>query len=339
MHSSIFSLLSFLFCTTLIIFSCAQKITPNKNPDYNDTINRQFWSVDWSPDDRFIAVAGVDSMLRIYYAKNLKLYKYFPIDTWIHVVKWHPDGKTLAIATLYEYVFILNIKSGEVKQLKSEGGSRAIGWNYNGEFLAVGDLDGQIQIWNQHGTLVHEIAKEYNPDFVGRSYLALDWHPSKNIFVATNNQISIFDNSGKELLQLEHKNKEAIVLCAEWHPSGEFFVIGDYGHNWDGENVPSLLHFWTEDGKYIKSVTGSKAEYRNISFNPQGTLLATASDVLMIWNEDGTLLYESKSDNTNYLWGIDWDSKGDKIVTVSRFKTIAIWDLNANLLKRIDLMK
>jgi hypothetical protein len=49
------------------------------------------------------------------------------------------------------------------------------------------------------------------------------------------------------------------------------------------------------------------------------------------------LRHQSNPDSTNYLWAIDWNKGGNKIVTGSRYRTIAVWDSTANLLKRIDV--
>src|SRR5690606_38336928 len=108
---------------------------------------------------------------------------------------------------------------------------------------------------------------------------------------------------GTVLKVMEHKNPSAIILNTSWHPSGLFFVIGDYGYNLEGENVPSLLHFWSKEGTYIRSVSGNKAEIRNLSWNHQGTRLATASDLLRIWTETGELIHEGIQDSNNKLWG------------------------------------
>jgi WD40 repeat protein len=337
----------FAFLTILTLFSCSNKMSPVGKPVYNDSTYRQFWSVDWSPDDQFIAAAGVDSTVRVYFANTLKLFKSFTINNYIHSVEWNPDGGILAIATLSDYVQYLNIKTGKITKLDNSlgpnhlpdgNGARAIGWNQSGDILAVGGLDGIIKIWDKQGNLLKYIDK-YKPETDFVSYLALDWHPSKNMFVAANFEIQLFDSAFNEVKVMDHVNKAAIILCADWHPSGDFFVIGDYGHNWEGENVPSLLHFWSSDGQLIKSVRGSKGEYRNIDWNKTGDLLSTASDKLRLWTRDGELLYESPSDGSNYLWGVSWNKKGTKIVTASRHRTIAIWDSTAKLLKRIDAVK
>ncbi len=336
-----------IICCILFIFSfsCTNKIPLDGKRVYNVSVNQQFWSAEWSPDDKLIAVGGVDSMVRIYHADNLKLFKSFSIPSWIHIIKWNPDGNLLAIATSTQYVQLLDINSGEVKGLDntigpnhSGNGSRGIGWNYTGDLLAVGGFDGVIKIWDKKGSLLKYVDKyPQGTNFV--TYLGLDWHPFKNIFTAGNFEIQVYDSACRELKVMQHANKEAIILCIQWHPSGDFFVIGDYGYNSEGKNVPSLLHFWSPDGQLYKSIPGSKGEYRNIDWNSNGSLLATASDVLRIWSKDGKLLHEGPSDATNYLWGISWNKKGTRIVTSSRHRTIALWDSTARLIKRIDVIK
>lgn len=339
---------AFLIITVASLISCSNKFSQKTRAVYNDSVYQQFWTIDWSPDDRFIAVAGVDSIVRIYFANSLRLFKSFPIQNYIHAVKWNTDGNLLAVATLSDYVQFLNITTGEIIKLNNQlginrsangNGARAIAWNHTGDMLAVGGLDGVIKTWNKQGRLLKFYEKKYVPATDFAAYLAIDWHPFKNVFVAANFEIQLYDSTCTELKAMEHANKQAIILCAKWHPSGNFFIIGDYGHNWEGENVPSLLHFWSSAGQLLKSVSGSKGEYRNIDWNSSGTLLATASDVLRIWDKDGNLLHEGPYDGTNYLWGISWNNKNAKIATSSRHRSVAIWDSTATLLKRIDVVK
>lgn len=337
-----FSFLLFGF-VLLGIISCSNRIVPPNTTTYDDSINQQFWTAVWSPDNQLIAVAGVDSTVRIFHAGNLRLYKSYYIPDWIHVLKWNNDNKTLAVATLNEYVMLIDIKSDRFVRYSnligphhSGNGSRAMDWNYQGNLLAVGGLDGVIKVWDKNGNLLKYMDK-YPPGTEFTSYYALDWHPYKDEFIACNFEIHLLDRDCNELLQMEHTHKEAIMLCVKWHPSGDFFVIGDYGHNWEGENVPSLLHFWSSTGQHIKSISGSTGPYRNIDWNHNGKLLATASDVLRVWSAEGELLHEGPGDGTNYLWGISWNKHGNQIVTSSQHKSIALWNKNAELIKRIDV--
>jgi WD40 repeat protein len=318
-----------------LLHACSGRMSPSAKHVYNDTVYQQFWTADWSADGKHIAIGGVDSMLRIYSAHNMRLLHSYPLNSWIHSAKWHPNHSRLAIATL-DGVTILNLRDGSVKKLKLKTGTRAIGWNRDGQLLAIGDLNGMVHIADESGELINSVNNKYGPEQVGTAFTSLDWHPERNIFIATNFEIGKFDSSGRRLSSMEHKNN-ALMLAVDWHPSGKFFVIGDYGHNWSGENVPSLLHFWSEDEKYLKGIPGSKGEIRNIAFNKDGSLLATASDVLRIWKSSGELIYEGKYDSSNYLWGISWNPRSNRIVTSSRHKTVALWNDKAKLLKRIQV--
>ena len=94
-----------------------------------------------------------------------------------------------------------------------------------------------------------------------------------------------------------------------------------------------MLQFWKEDGTLIKSLSGSKAEYRNIRWNKDGSLLATASDALRLWSKDGQIIYTGKTEDL--LWGIDWNSKNENIVSTSAKGNISIWTNKAILVKAI----
>ena len=94
------------------------------------------------------------------------------------------------------------------------------------------------------------------------------------------------------------------------------------------------MQFWKEDGTLIKEMKGSKAEYRNIRWNKDGTVLATASDALRLWSKNGELIDSAK---TGYnLWGISWDLAGSLIVTTSFGSHIDLWTDKARLLKAIE---
>ena len=136
------------------------------------------------------------------------------------------------------------------------------------------------------------------------SYFSIGWHPGKNIIAVSGDDIRIMDTMGTTLKVIRHRKEQTGVLTINWHPSGEFFATGDYGHYKEG--IKSIIQFWKPDGTLTKTLYGSKAEYRNIRWNKSGTLLASASDALRIWNTNGKLVCIGKS--KDLLWGLDWNS-------------------------------
>ena len=113
------------------------------------------------------------------------------------------------------------------------------------------------------------------------------------------------------LKSIKYRQEEVLLLSIAWHKSGSFFVTGDYGD----EKDKSLLQYWDEQGNLLKSIDISKGEYRNLSWNPEGSRLATASDALRIWDNKGNLI--SKGNSKDYLWGVSWNEQGNKIITSS----------------------
>lgn len=297
-----------------------------------NTIEKQIlWTTDWSPNGKFIAIGGNIDSLKIYEAKNLKLYKSFAIKGTITRVKWHPNKNIIAVATQIsdDKAMLLNLDTNSRTELNgiSPDGARGIDWNYNGEFLAVADNDGQIALFDGKGELIRKFANENNST---KGITAIDWHPSKNIFVTVSDKIRILSIEGNLLKTIKHREEDVLLLSVAWHKSGKFFVTGDYGY----DDYKSLLQYWDEQGNLIKSNDFSVGEYRNLTWNSKGNRLASASDALRIWDEKGNLISEGKS--KEYLWGISWNKNGKKIITSSIAQTISVWNKNGELLMNLE---
>ena len=291
------------------------------------------WTVDISYDDRYIALGGDDSLLRIF-TNDLTPYKTINANGMIRAVHWNPKENLLAVSSRNN-IWIFNPGTGEEVKLEGDhNGSRTIAWNYNGELLGAAAGSGKIWIWNKNGKLLKTIQKTTDglPD--KKDFLGMDWHPSKNILTTVGDEIRIFDTTGQQINVFKHRPQRAGLLTVKWHPSGNFFVTGDYGH--PNEGIPTLLQFWQPDGKLIKEWNESKKEFRNIRWNKDGSRLATGSDALRIWTKDGQLLHTGKPEGNNVLWGVDWVSDSKKIITVSfDSRNIQLWDNKAKLLKTI----
>lgn len=312
---------SLFFKITLLLFIF------NSSLFAQNTNKRQIlWTADWSPNGEYIAIGGNIDSLKIYYAKSLKLHKSFTIKGTITRVKWHPNKNVIAIATQIseDKSILLNLDTNSKIELNgiSPEGARGIDWNNNGEFLAVADNDGQITLFNDKGELIKKFANENNST---KGITAIDWHPIKNIFVTVSDKIRILSIEGNLLKTIKHREEDVLLLSVAWHKSGKFFVTGDYGY----DDYKSLLQYWDEEGNLIKSNNISEGEYRNLSWNPKGNRLASASDALRIWDENGNLISEGKS--KEYLWGISWNKNGKKIITTSALQTISLWNQKAEL--------
>ncbi|MEM9986195.1 MAG: hypothetical protein AAF804_13975 [Bacteroidota bacterium] len=292
-----------------------------------------FWSVDWHPQKDKVVVGGSnDTYLKVFSSNDFQAIKHYPYRGTITKSKWHPTQNKLAISVQdgKSNSAILNLDNDQFKSLDSisPAGARAIGWNASGDVLAVGDYEGFLILFDAKGNYLKRINTQQ------RSIIGLDWHPDENLIVAVGEDITLYDYESDSLKQIEDRAEEieVLMLCVAWHPSGKFFVTGDYGDF--GYGYPPLLQYWSYDGHRIKAIEESKAELRNIKWSANGELLATASEKIRLWNEAGELVAEEASQDL--LWGIDWNEDDSKLVTTDVNKNIIFWDANLNKLAELQ---
>jgi WD40 repeat protein len=298
-------------------------------PGLSQTKPTFIWTTEWSNDGKYVALGGDDSTIWVYTAENYSLYRSFKLNDNVRCISWHPKEPLLAIATS-NGVSMLSLQNRQVTAWPGLVGGRALAWNPTGELLALADGNGVLQIVNRNGRVLRSI-KKYN----NNCYFSVDWHPTKPVIVTGGDEILVFDTTGKQLAFIKHRNVPTGVLAVKWHPSGEFFASGDYGH--EKEGIPNLLQFWKADGTLIKEIRGvSKSEFRNIRWNHTGTLLATASDVLRTWDKDGRLVSTGPRQGDN-LWGVAWSRDDSRIIT-GTFGTgsVKLWSSKASLIRDIN---
>ena len=316
--------LRFVLATILIILSLKENLLGQ-----DQDISKILWTANWSSDGKYIAIGGVDKKIRIFSGESFDLVKVFENNTEIQRMSWHPYSNLLAIAAVGDGSKLIDVERDSVIQFKGDKrfGSRAIAWNYTGDLLANADYEGEITIWTKYGELIRTIKKENTI-----SNVAIDWHPNKNEFIVLSELVRIYDSEGNLLEKFKHRKEDVLMLCVKWHRTGKYFVLGDYGDK--ENNYKPLLQYWKSNGTLIKEINISKAEYRNISWTKEGNKLATASDNLRVWDNDGNLIADGLSEDK--LWGVDWSSDGKFIITSSHNGHIKLWDNKAKLIRELD---
>lgn len=326
--------ITFIILLVSVLWGCQQP-PKEESQHVKETEQWFFWSVDWHPNkDQFVVGGSNDTFLKLFSTNNfqpIKSYSYENKGT-ITKTKWHPSQNKLAISVQdgKSNSTILNLDKDEIIELDTitNDGARAIGWNYSGELLAIGDYEGFLTIFDAEGKFLKQINTNQ------KAIIGLDWHPSENLIVAVGEKITWYHYDTDSIKQINDRSEEieVLMLCVAWHPNGKLFVTGDYG---DFEyHYPPLLQYWTYDGQRIKSIEESKAEFRNMKWSNDGELLATASEKVRLWNKDGDLLAETPTENL--LWGIDWNEDASKLVVTDEKRKIIFWDRNLNRLNEIQ---
>ena len=289
------------------------------------------WSVDWSADGKCFAVGGAWDAL--FDAKSNARLKAPGLETARPLSKlvWHPQKNLLALSGGREgSTMIYDPATDRGIPLKTAEGTRGIAWNSTGELLATSGNRGELQIWKADGTLLHTTRPEKAKGMTG-----VAWHPKEDKIVTVGEFIRIHDGQGNITKQVRHRpatKAPVLLLCVEWHPSGEFFVVGDYGDTNTGD-LPAL-QFWSADGRLLKTMEIKEGgPIRNVSWNRDGNLLACASHALLIWSKEGELRHTGKS--PDLLWGVRWDRAGERILTSSHLGRVTLWTAKGEVAERV----
>ena len=175
------------------------------------------WDVDWSSNGDVLATGGNHDRLTFLGTDSLSILNTMPLPKTITNLEFHPSNSTIAVsyqltekpAFIYDTITHRKINL----RAKNKNGSRGMAWSPNGQFLAVGDNDGLLTIYNIDGKLLS--THEVDP----KAITGLDWHPTKNQLVTIGSQISIVYLDAFELVTVTPRDNEVLMLCVDWHPS------------------------------------------------------------------------------------------------------------------------
>lgn len=265
---------------------------------YNDDLDWDIYSVDWSFDDTYLAVAyqsGSIYELEIYYLEdlNLTLTVSASLGSNAFAVRWHPSDYYLAVGEdsgdeLETYY--LDISDGTLtkKDGVSTSDVKAVAWSPDGMHLAVGRK-------RNEEILVYDI----NEGILGSSYSApyclsnsinrtvqmnaLDWDSTGSYLAVgldlNNNdaELKVFCFTGTAVYNHSEVEIDSTVYAVAWHPTSSYLAVGKssdserlvlYNHDANAATITKVL---TTQAGIHRSIYG-------LSWSRDGNFLAVALD-------------------------------------------------------------
>lgn len=290
------------------------------------------WTAGWSYDDKYIATGNDKGDVAIYETANWTKVKYWG-NGWATITKieWNPKYPLLAVTGVLTrknafVTRIYNIETNHTKLLSDTVTGRAMSWKPDGEQIAFTTENGYIAIYSKTGEHLKTLNYRH-----ARGLFDMDWHPTQNLLLAVEENIHIIDIDRDVVrANFEDGTENKGILCAQWHPSGQYFATGDYGHESEG-GEPSFLKIWSATGALQSTSANSKSEYRNIRWSNDGKYLAAAGDMLLLFDSRNKLK-KIKLGKDN-IWGLGWNSTNDKIITSDQAGNIRICDVKGKVLR------
>lgn len=233
-------------------------------------------SLDWSPDGKFLAVAGTDGALVVLDAATGSVRHQLTRHRMGAMrVAWSPDGLWLASGGQDGKIKLWHSQSGELAHEFAGGGAwvEHLEWSHAGNLL-LSAAGKKLRVWNVAGEMQFEFAA-HESTIAGLSLRA----DGKGFATVCYGKIRCFRFG--ETSPYETLDWKSSLISLAWSPNGRFIATGTQENTVQFFRLPAR-------GEEPLCMSGYPAKVKQLAWDRSARFLATSgSEVVTIWDVSG----------------------------------------------------
>lgn len=319
-------LFSYIWVTVLLIASLtaiAQDTEIIQPPEVVQMGNGILSSIDWRPDGELLAVGSNQSIWLL--SPELGQREQLEITN-SKVIRWSPDGNSVAIGRWDGYLEIRDVNTWEtiLSFQVSSNPIRDIRWSpTRNQVATVGMGETSIVIWDAlSGEQLYNLSDDTRGDVT-----SFDWSPIGDRLVAGYREglVRVWDIAAQQT-HLEFTQHPVFVASVAWQPDGNLIASSGVEDGSSGTSANTAILIWNADtGETIHSFrTEQWWNTSPIAWSPDGDFLAGTSQsgssisvfefstAIRVWDvSTGSLINEWDILEDNQIAELFWQPNGD----------------------------
>ncbi len=188
-----------------------------------------------------------------------------------------------------------------------------ISFSPDGKYIATGDRNGKVNIWNLSG----QKQSEFNAHEGQIFNLSFSPDGEKIATFGEDGTLAIWNLSGQQ--QYKTQAHENIIYSVSFSPDGEKIATAH-------EN--GTVAIWNLSGEQLAKFKGHRSSVYSVNFSPDGEHIAAGSKdgTVLLWHLSGEILAQFNG-HQREIYKLRFSPDGQKIATAS-LETIRLWNLS-----------
>jgi WD40 repeat protein len=279
------------------------------------------YSVNFSPDGRWLASAGADNTVRIWNSKSGKSERTLTGHTaGVYSVNFSPDGRLLASAGADNTVRIWNAETATLLRTLSghTDAVRSVNFSPDGRLLASASQDNTVRLWDAETATLLRTLSGHTAGVYGVSI-----SPDGRRFASgsSDNTVRLW-NAETGTLERTLSGHTAGVYGVSISPDGRLLASG---------SSDNTVRIWETDTGKQKLVLEQPGRAYWLDFHPDGRRLGVPSSdgVARIWDIESKKITAELIGHTSEVNYLRFSPDGKWAATGSDDNTVRLWDADS----------